>query len=135
MRTWDAFVSHSSGEKAFARNLADGLRNAGLRVWFDESELDVGDGLRRSIDKGLAQSRYGIVILSPNLFGREWPERELDAHGALEDGKEKVILPVWSKIGNPDPGDPSQAHAGVVRRTRSRAEGDRCSDQSQVRQH
>ena len=133
MRTWDVFVSHSSGEKAFARNLADGLRNAGLRVWFDESELDVGDGLRRS--KGLAQSRYGIVILSPNLFGREWPERELDAHGALEDGKEKVILPVWSKIGNPDPGDPSQAHAGVVRRTRPRAEGDRCSDQSRVRQH
>jgi hypothetical protein len=54
---------------------------------------------------------------------------------ALEDGKEKVILPVWYKIGNPEPGDPSQAHAGVVRRTRSRAEGNRCSDQSQVRQH
>jgi hypothetical protein len=32
MSTWDVFVSHSSGEKAFARNLADGLRNAGLRV-------------------------------------------------------------------------------------------------------
>ena len=116
MRTWDAFVSHSSGEKAFARNLADGLRNAGLRVWFDEYELDVEDGLRRS--KGLAQSRNGIVILSPSLFGREWPEREFDALVALEDVKEKVNLPVRYKIGNPDPTDPFQAHAGVVHRAR-----------------
>ncbi len=61
---WDLFISHASEDKdEIARPLADQLVEAGLKVWFDEYELTVGDSLRRSIDQGLAQSRFGVVIL------------------------------------------------------------------------
>ena len=62
---WDAFVSHASEDKeSFVRPLVNALQDAGLKVWFDEHTLKVGDGLRRSIDRGLAQSRFGVVIVS-----------------------------------------------------------------------
>ncbi len=37
-------------------------------VWYDEFELGVGDSLRQSIDKGLVNSNFGIVVLSKALL-------------------------------------------------------------------
>ncbi len=94
----DVFISHASEDKdEVARPLAEGLRGAGLSVWFDEYELTVGDSLRAKIDEGLNASRFGVVILSRSFFAKEWPQRELDGLLALEKG-EKKILPVWHKI-------------------------------------
>lgn len=70
----------------------------GLTVWFDQMELTLGDSLRRKIYDGLANSRFGVVILSHDFFSKEWPQRELDGLVALEDGEEKKILPVWHKV-------------------------------------
>lgn len=95
---WDVFVSHAFEDKEFARDLADALQQEGLRVWFDEFELRVGDGLRSSIDKGLAKSRFGVVILSPNFFAKEWTRKELGALTARETKDKKIILPVWHNI-------------------------------------
>jgi hypothetical protein len=96
---WDAFISHASEDKEdFVRPLADSLHNGGLRVWYDDFTLEVGDSLRRSIDRGLAKSRYGIVVISPNFLKKEWPQRELDGLAAREVNGAKVILPVWHKI-------------------------------------
>lgn len=100
---YDVFISHASEDKAeVARPLANRLIELGLRVWIDEFELTLGDSLRRKIDRGLAESRFGIIILSPNFFKKEWPKRELDGLFAREDGSEKVILPVWHKINRDD---------------------------------
>jgi DNA-binding CsgD family transcriptional regulator len=96
---WDVFISHAWEDKeAIARPLAEALTARGLRVWFDEFTLAVGDRLRRSIDKGLAHSQYGIVILSPHFFAKEWPQKELDGLTQRENRGEKVILPVWHNI-------------------------------------
>jgi hypothetical protein len=96
--TWDVFVSHASEDKEFVRKLAVGLQDAGLRVWFDEFSLEAGDSLRRSIDNGLQASRYAVVVLSKNFFRKEWPQRELDGLVARDDGKSKVIIPVWYQV-------------------------------------
>jgi HEAT repeat protein len=96
---WDAFISHASDDKAaVARPIALELERRGLRVWFDEFSLTVGDSLRRSVDYGLANSRFGVVIFSPSFFQKAWPQRELDGLLAKETTSEKVILPVWHKI-------------------------------------
>ena len=96
---WDVFISHASEDKErVARPLAKLLRDAGLRVWIDESELQLGDSLRRKIDEGLAGSRYGVVVLSRSFFAKEWPQRELDALSALSSVSEHVVLPVWHGV-------------------------------------
>ncbi|WP_324826162.1 toll/interleukin-1 receptor domain-containing protein [Aeromonas sp. ASNIH3] len=45
------------------RPLATALINEGLNVWYDEMTLRIGDSLRQKIDKGLANSRVGLVVL------------------------------------------------------------------------
>jgi hypothetical protein len=97
---WDVFISHASEDKeAFVRPLAEGLAARGVRVWFDEFTLTIGDSLRQSIDRGLARSRFGVVVVSPNFLRKGWPQRELDGLVAREIGGMKVILPVWHEIG------------------------------------
>jgi hypothetical protein len=97
---WDVFVSHASEDKEeFVRPLVQGLQGAGLKVWFDEFSLKVGDSLRRSIDRGLASSRFGVVVISPDFLRKEWPQRELDGLVSREIDGVNVILPVWHRIG------------------------------------
>ncbi|MDG6025270.1 MAG: toll/interleukin-1 receptor domain-containing protein [Candidatus Brocadia sp.] len=96
---WDVFLSHASEDKDdFARPLAAALKAKGLHVWFDEFTLRVGDSLRRSIDKGLAGARFGIVLISPKFLEKEWPQKELDALMGRESHGVKVILPVWHNV-------------------------------------
>jgi hypothetical protein len=96
---WDIFISHASEDKdAVVRPLAERLRSLGLRVWYDEFTLLLGNSLRQSIDYGLANSRFGVVILSPNFLAKNWPRKELDGLFSRETSGEKVILPVWHNI-------------------------------------
>jgi hypothetical protein len=97
---WDVFVSHASEDQDdFVRPLAQALESKGLKVWYAESALTIGDSLSRSIDKGLAGSRFGIVVISRHFLAKEWPRRELDGLVARETGERtKIILPVWHNI-------------------------------------
>jgi TIR domain len=96
---WDVFISHASEDKSSIAGPLDArLQENGLRVWYDERELKVGASLRESIDQGLRRSRFGVVVLSPSFFGKNWPGNELDGLFALEsDGKDR-ILPVWHEV-------------------------------------
>jgi hypothetical protein len=95
----DVFISHASEDKQeIARPLSDALSQLGCDVWYDEFQLKLGDSLRRSIDKGLANSRFGVVILSPSFFAKNWPQYELDGLVQREMAGGKVILPIWHKV-------------------------------------
>ena len=99
LKSYDAFVSHASEDKEdLVRPLAAALRTRGFNVWYDEFEIQVGDSLRRSIDRGVASSRFGIVVLSPSFFAKNWPQYELDGLVARESMGGKVILPLWHKV-------------------------------------
>jgi len=97
-KQWDVFISHASEDKDFVRPLAEALHETRLSVWYDEFELRVGDSLRRKIDEGLSQSRYGIVVVSHSFFAKNWPQQELDGLMSKEIAGTKVILPVWHRI-------------------------------------
>jgi len=99
VREYDVFVSHASEDKeSVARPIAEKLREFGLRVWFDEFELKIGDSLRRKIDKGLANSKFGIVILSKSFIKKGWANYELDGIITKSVSGQQVILPIWHDI-------------------------------------
>jgi hypothetical protein len=98
-KKWDVFVSYASEDKAdVARPLAHLLDRAGLRVWFDEFALRIGDRLSETIARGLATSRYGVVVVSPAFMAKKWPLNELAGPFALEGSERGLILPVWHKV-------------------------------------
>ena len=96
----DVFICHASEDKdEFVRPLAEALRSHHLEVWYDEFALGVGDSLRETIDRGLAASRYGIVVLSSSFFRKRWPNRELNGLVAQEMAEDRgMILPVWHGV-------------------------------------
>ena len=96
---WDVFVCYASEDREdVAGPLAAMLTELGLRVWYDQMELRVGDSLRRRIDDGLSRCRFGVVILSESFFGKHYPESELNGLDQREHDGGKVILPVWHDV-------------------------------------
>ena len=74
------------------------LEKLGASVWYDNFTLRVGDSLRKSIDNGLATSKYGIVILTDIYFKKFWTEKELNGlFSRYHEGNCK-ILPIWHNI-------------------------------------
>jgi TIR domain len=99
-RPFDVFLSYAMADAAdFAAELAHALQARSLNVWDPTDQLAPGDIIPDKIAEGLAQSRYGVVILSPEFFKGSWPAAELDALSAREKEGEDVILPIWRNIG------------------------------------
>ena len=98
-KKWDVFISHASEDKDdIVEKIVNLLEYFGIKVWYDKDILSVGDSLSKSIDIGLTNSRYGIIILSENFIKKGWTEYEFRALLNREVGKKKVILPIWHKI-------------------------------------
>lgn len=67
----DVFLCHAwDDRKGAAKELHDSLESLGVRVWFSEKDVGLGVPLLRAIDKGLANSRIGIVLVTPALLNR-----------------------------------------------------------------
>ena len=96
---YDVFLSHASEDKDdVARPLALLLQELGLRVWFDEFELRIGDNLVAKLNTGINGSRFGILILSKDFFGKNWTEHELNTLENLAVTENRVLFPIWHNI-------------------------------------
>jgi len=78
---YDVFLSHSSADKPVVRELAERLRDAGLRVWLDEWIVQPGDLISQKIEDGLEQSALLLFCMSANAFGSDWVI--LESHSAI----------------------------------------------------
>lgn len=67
----DIFLCHAwDDRKDAAKELYDNLELEGVSVWFSEKNVPLGSSLLREIDKGLANSRIGIVLVTPSFLKR-----------------------------------------------------------------
>lgn len=67
----DVFLCHAwDDRKGAAKELHDLLESKGLTIWFSEKDVPLGSSLLREIDKGLAKSRVGIVLVTPSFLKR-----------------------------------------------------------------
>jgi hypothetical protein len=98
---YDVFVSHAWEDKdSFVDEFVAELSALDVRVWYDKEKIAWGDSMRSRIDDGLAKSKFGVVLISPNYIadGKYWTKTELDGLFQLESLSGKTILPIWHNI-------------------------------------
>ncbi len=119
-KEYDVFISHATEDKdEVVRPLANALKNRNLNVWYDEFELKIGDSLRQKIDKGVANSKFGIVILSKNFIKKGWTNYELDGLITRSVSGQQILLPIWHNITKQEVMDYSPSIADKVARNTS----------------
>jgi hypothetical protein len=96
---FDAYLAHAFPDKASILPLVRELRARGLRVWYDDDELQSGVSLRAQLDEGMRRSWVGIVVLSRAFFhpDRKWAPVEFDAW--LDTGPTNRVIVVWLDVG------------------------------------
>ena len=95
------FICHSSEDKeSFVDGFVRELESRNIKVWYDRHQIKWGDSMRKIIDNGLKQSKFGIVVLSPNYIaeGKYWTKAELDGLFQLENINGKTLLPIWHEL-------------------------------------
>jgi hypothetical protein len=81
-REHDVFLSHTSlpADVEVSDELYRELTARGLDVWYDGAELRLGESLVRQIDRGIAKSKCGVILITDGfLKGRAWTEQEMSA--------------------------------------------------------
>jgi len=97
--TVDVFICHDSQDKDdFVRPLARALRNLGVSVWYDEFSIELGDSVSEKIDQGIANARFGIVVISKSFIGRPWPNHERRGLVNRDVDGDLKILPIWHGV-------------------------------------
>ncbi|MDR1284381.1 MAG: toll/interleukin-1 receptor domain-containing protein [Opitutaceae bacterium] len=67
----DVFLCHAWDDRTgAAKELHDLLESRGVSVWFSEKDVLLGSNLLREIDKGLAKSKVGVVLVTPSFLNR-----------------------------------------------------------------
>lgn len=75
----DVFLCHAwLDRKESAKQLNDYLEYAGVKVWFSEKDIGLGVPMMRAIDKGLANSKVGLVLVTPAMLDRLQQESVAD---------------------------------------------------------
>jgi TIR domain len=96
---WDLFIAHASEDKDdFVRPLAGRLEELGASVWYDDFQLKPGDSLLGAIDRGLANSAFGLLILSKAFLEKPWPNYERRGLTTRELAGDAVVIPVWRDV-------------------------------------
>lgn len=89
------FISHSSTDKPFVRDLARDLGALGHEPWLDEWEIRVGDCIVSKIESGVEDSDYVVIVLSERSVASGWVDREWKTKywDEIEQGQ-TMVLPV-----------------------------------------
>lgn len=91
---YNFFISYASEEIYIAQELMKQLQCLGARTWIDKEKIKIGDSIKQSIERGILNSEYAIIILSQNYINKYWTNTELNAFFELEADGYKRILPL-----------------------------------------
>jgi len=93
-----AFLSHSSDDKALATTIERLLRDEAVAVWFDRLELRPGDSLLKKIGEGISSSDFLLVLVTDNSMRSAWVEKEIEIALTQEiNGKGPKVIPLLHK--------------------------------------
>jgi len=110
----NAFLSYASEDTELASDIVRALEARGLSIWYAPIDLKVGDKILDSIEKGMKESVYGILLLSPAYLKKGWTNYEMDT--LLRDNieKDKKLLPIWHNVTKQEVEERHSGLAGIV---------------------
>lgn len=93
----DVFLCHASEDKeTLIAPLMACCEARGVSCWWDQGEINWGDGIVRCIDRGLSTCRIVVVIVTSHFARKEWPQREMQAATLREiDEGDIHVLPIF----------------------------------------
>lgn len=91
----DVFISYSTKNLDFVKQLYQYLTSRGLSVWFDKESLEGGDQWRESIVKGIMGCKVFLLVLSPNSVASINVRKEVDL---AEHHKKKILPLMWQDV-------------------------------------
>jgi len=74
--TYRVFLSHSSKDKEFVKELYRRLSRDGVTCFFDIESIGWGDNWVRALERALDECAYIVFVLSPDFCNSEWVEVE-----------------------------------------------------------
>lgn len=94
MAEYDVFVSYSHKDALFVQRLVGALEAQGIKAWYDSGELRVGEQFMRKIGDALEQSRYFLLVISPDYLASQWTSFELGVALSAASTKGVRVIPV-----------------------------------------
>lgn len=92
---YDLFISHNIKDKEWVRHFVSFLRFSGLKVFFDEDNIDFGEDIIGSIGKGIENSSHVILVISNSSLNSEWVALECSMSiYADPSARKKMIIPI-----------------------------------------
>jgi hypothetical protein len=73
------FFSHSSDDNSIVTRIADFMKELGIPIWYDESDIGWGDSFVDEVNQGLDLSSNLVVFLSNAAVSSPWVKREINA--------------------------------------------------------
>ena len=110
----DSFISYAIEDNDFVSDLAYGLKANGLSVWFAPLSLRIGDKVLDSIEKGLNDSRSGILVLSKEYLSKNWTSYEMDILIRQHIEGDKKLLPIWLGVSKSEIEEEHCGLSGIV---------------------
>lgn len=86
------FISHSSHDKPFVRQLSDGLSRHGISSWVDEAELHFGDSLVQKISDAIEHISLVLAVISEHSVNSSWVRQELEWAMTKEIKNRRVVV-------------------------------------------
>ena len=91
---FDVFLSNAHRDSSVAAALAKALKKKGLRVWYDQEQVRLGDSFLRDIEYALEHSHCFLLLISPHYSRSQWSNFEMGV--ALSRAREgHRIVPVF----------------------------------------
>lgn len=123
------FLSYSRSDEDVVRRVADGLAEAGLQVWFDQTSLTEGGNWLVETERALDSADFAAFFITPRSLESGWAKRELQLviHRQVSGQRGALILPVLLEKAEVPPllrdnhcidmtdGDPQKAVQGLIR--------------------
>lgn len=97
------FISYDHADTSFAHQLAEDLRQSGIKVWIAPESIRPGESWVEAINRGLQESTHMVTVLTPSAIESKWVKMETNVAIALERKGLLRVIPLDVEPCDPPP--------------------------------